>query len=244
MKELNLIGLFRSGTNYTRTLLELNYETQVRYNALGWKHGVIPTYTKDSGYRYPELPTITVVKEPFAVLDSWLRYFKKRGKNLRSEFNGKGISSFIRNRIVYFNEAAETSPEYRFVNPVQMWNFVVWNHLSFVKKNGGIVLKYEDLIRDPETACQKVAEKFGLQRKSGEFVIPEYTTRNMNDSGERYRSEDYMTGGRFERKEYFAGREYLKKFSPRDREFIRKELDPELLDMLGYGELIPRTESE
>lgn len=37
-----MMGGFRSGTNYAKTLLERNYHCRVRNHVFGWKHWFLP----------------------------------------------------------------------------------------------------------------------------------------------------------------------------------------------------------
>ncbi len=234
MKKLTIIGLFRSGTNYTRTLLELNYKTMTFYDSHGWKHGIIPTFTKGSGYVYSDFPTITVIKDPLAILDSWFKYMIGHNVNFRILTTDDSFSSFIRSKIYYFNGADKIHPEYVFQNPIQMWNFIVWNHISFVKQTNGVYVRYEDLLNNPEETCSKISNKFQFERKTDKFAVPEKVTKNMVSNMKRKSEEVYFRNKTFDKKDYFNDKKYLDKFSPDDLLFVKKELDNELLDMLDY----------
>ena len=110
---VNLIGLFRSGTNYVRTLLEWNYNLTVNYDGYGWKHAVVPTFSNASRFTYPDGKVLVVVKNPYSVLLSWYKYAINNGRNIRGDTGSFG--SFIRNRIYYqddFNKSL--APEYYF----------------------------------------------------------------------------------------------------------------------------------
>lgn len=233
-KKICLIGLFRSGTNFTRTLLELNFDVLVSYDTWSWKHGLMPTYTADSKFKYSEEVPLFVVKDPYSTLDSLYVYAKNNGKNLRC--NKESFESFLVNPIYFFNENNKLlSPEYYFSNPVQMWNSVVWNHLSFVEQKKGEVLRYEDILRSPESSIREVAESMQLKPVENEFFIPENVTQNMGDAKVRSEDRDYITNRKFSKERYFLSKGYLKKYDENSLRFMKDELNKTLLNKLNYS---------
>lgn len=228
-----LLGLFRTGTNYTRTLLELNYHVSVLYDLVGWKHGLVPTYTKHSKTSYPKAPVLVVIKDPFAVLVSWFEYIKANKKNMKS--NAETFSDFLHSKVVYRNDFSDVSPEYYFCNPVQMWNSVVWNHISFATQTDGAVLRYEDVLRDPKVECEKIAKQFNLEARNQDFVIPENITKNMSDIVHNPDNlENYVTPRKFKKASFFLEKSYLENFSNEDIRFVCEQLSLELLEKLRY----------
>jgi hypothetical protein len=233
MKKIILLGLFRTGTNYTRTILELNYNVSVEYDRLGWKHGLIPTYSRHSNIVYPNLPLLVVVKDPFAVFVSWFQYIKN-GKNIKSKANN--FSEFLRSNVVFRNDFSKISPEYFFSNPVQMWNSVVWNHISYAQQVDGHVLHYEEILSSPKAVCTKVAEKFNFNPRNSVFVIPENLTKNMSDASNRTNDiSTYCNDKKFEKTNFFLEKQYLKNFLQEDIDFVYSELSADLIDRLGYS---------
>jgi len=232
VKEVCLIGLFRSGTNYTRTLLEYNYKVEVSYDKWGWKHGPMPTYTSSSQNSYSDEGVLLVVKHPLSTLDSIFSYAKKNGRNIRCDTSS--FRNFLLNPIIYFHEGEELSPEYYFKNPLQMWSSIVWNHLSLVEKKNGVVVRYEDLLKDPATAIKNVGTVLKLEKNSVDFLVPENVTQNMNDKKKRQGKEDYITSKKFDKSEYFKNKEYLVNYDSELIEFAGSELNKDLLKKLGY----------
>lgn len=240
MKDLNLIGMFRVGTNFARSVLELNYETKVNYNSYGWKHGPIPTFNKESDFYYPDSPCICVVKSPLATVASWWKYVNDTKKNIKSDADS--FSDFIREPVIFYDEWSDGSPEYWFSNPFDMWNSLVWNHTSFVEKNGGIVVRYEDLIDDAEKTCEKISKLFFLSRKTSEFITVDGKARNMNDSLTRDEYGSYVQGKKFDRLNYFKNEEFFNEYSKKDMEFASDVLSSKLLEKLNYS-LVRKTKS-
>lgn len=224
---LNLIGLFRSGTNYARTILEWNYDVEVVYDAYGWKHAMVPTFTDFSKLTYPDGKLLVVVKDPYSTLLSWYNYATKNGRNVRGDT--RSFSTFIRNKI-YFRDDNNKSlaPEYYFTDPVQMWNSVVWNHLSVASQTGGFVVEYGELLLSPEETSSKIASYLGLKRKSAEFLCPKNILRNMNDGINTDEKSRYLTRKVFH-SSYQLNREYIHEYSEDDWAFVTRSLDADVI---------------
>lgn len=233
MKKLPLIGMFRVGTNYTRTLLELNYKVEVVYDEMGWKHGLIPTYSRDSNFYYPHVAPLVVLKSPWSTLVSWFEYSKKNKKNLVC--SSENFTAFLNNNILFRDDFSPLSPEYYFKNPVEMWNGVVWNHTSFVRKMDGLIIRYEDLLSSPKDVCEKIADYYSLERKEKPFHIPETVTKNMGDRNSRNHEEDYLTNAKFDKKDYFLNESYMGLYSQEDKDFVSESLVDELVKKYGYA---------
>lgn len=232
-RRIALLGMFRSGTNYTRTLLEAHYDVEVVYNLLGWKHGLLPTFAPRSHMTLPDAPPLVVVKHPLAFLRSLYRYQVETGCDVLTQT--QDWSDFLRHRLVYASDHVKCPPQYRFSNPIQMWNAVVWNHVHYARDTGGMVLRYEDLLSQPESHCAQVAQHYGLRRRSGSsaFTVPEHQANRMGDRSRR--REDYVTDQLFTRKSFYQGGDYLAEYAPDDLAYAMDELDADLLAHLGYG---------
>jgi hypothetical protein len=228
---VNLIGLFRSGTNYVRTLLEWNYDVTVNYDSYGWKHAVVPTFSNASQFTYPDGKTLVVVKNPYSVLLSWFKYAINNGRNIRGDTRSFG--DFIRNRI-YFRDDTNKSlaPEYYFPNPVEMWNSVVWNHVSVAEQTGGYIVDYEDVLCSAEETSSRIAHRLELTRKSAEFVYPQNVVRNMGDRGGRENSSKYVTKKKFD-SSYYLDRKYVREYCEDDLIFVTRLLDTDVITRSG-----------
>lgn len=234
-KHITLIGLFRTGTNYARTLIENNFHARVDYNTLGWKHGPIPTYTIDSGLEYPETRILLVTRNPLATLVSWHRYIFEKGDNLFSECDCSTLSSFLRAPIRYHDKSLKVSPEYLYSSPVDMWCSITWNHLSFCNKNDGHVSRYEDLCSSPETSCDEIADHFDLERFSSSFIRPVERVANMNDRTQRTKLADYLRETSNSSQYLFqSSTSYASHYTDADLDFVASRLHRGLLAQTGY----------
>ena len=81
--------------------------------------------------------------------------------------------------------------------------FIVWNHISFVKQVNGMYIKYEDMLNNPEETSNIISNKYKLERKTDVFVIPEKITKNMVSNLNRSSKEVYFKNKNFDKKNYF-----------------------------------------
>lgn len=240
-KKIALVGGFRSGTNYTRTIMEWNYECEMVYNAYGWKHGYIPIVSEGSPVARRTEPVVFVTKNPFSSIRSLYKYYKSVGRNVIADV---GWKRFLRGRFITYDYFLPKSPQYRYSNVVDYWNSMNWNYSSLgVNDSISVHVAYEEMLRKPLLASNAVAKTLGLSeryRSKKQFLVPEMVTKNMNDS-ERPNANIYVTDKRFNRLSY-GDEAVFKVFDREDIEFILAHLDLELVDRLNYTGIIERAE--
>ncbi|MGR5254375.1 hypothetical protein ACPV5S_19460 [Vibrio astriarenae] len=232
-KEIAVLGCFRSGTNYSKSLLELNFDCSVRNNLFGWKHGFVPIVSLDSKVTHETLfdGAYFVTKNPYSFLVSLYRYYKEAKLNILAK---EGFDDFVKNRIVIFDGGNQKSPQLRFSSPVELWNSMNWNYSSH---SSLIHVRYEMLLERPKATTERIAKKIGLEAKSGSFEIPRKRVKRMNDSVDYKDASDMMTGQKFNSKQYTQN-EYMDMFSPELIDFVQEQLDDELVEKLGYTEIV------
>lgn len=237
-KEIALLGIFRSGTNYTRTVLEWNYDCRLVNNIYGWKHGFIPIVDNQSRQERIKAPLVFVTKNPFSALRSLYKYYKNTNRNILAE---KGWRNFLRGRIVTYDFFQPDSPQYRFANPIDYWNSMNWNFASGLSGKGSLCMhvRYEDILQDPLTCSRQVSKYFDLNEtftKDSHFRCPDFVVRNMGDD-ERDDREKYVTDRRFNPSPYRTG-VYFDVFDKDDIAFVVEHLDMQLVEKLGYLEVV------
>ena len=159
-KNIALFGIFRSGTNFTRTVLEWNYNCQLTTNLLGWKHGFYPVIVERSILKYPNVNTIFVTKNPFSTINSLFNYYQTNGRNIIAADDWK---SFLRQRFIIYDFFQKGSPQYRFSNVVDFWNSMNWNYSSIKVPEISIVhIRYEDMLENTFSTAQETASKLDL----------------------------------------------------------------------------------
>lgn len=240
--DIAMFGIFRSGTNYMRTVMEWNYDCRLINDAYGWKHGFFPSISPRSPMQYPDLPVLTVARNPFMALYSLQRYNAGIGK---AHIDAKiDMSDFLRNRIIIHDSTNANAPEFRFANPVEFWNSMNWHYQS-IKPRGlsAHTVRYEDALSKPEATAEELAGIYGLMRTSKAFAVPDQRTKNMHD-GIRKTIQSYLRPNKFDEKRFFLNGEYMSAFTDEDRAFVARAVDKELADRLDYGGLIARLMGE
>jgi len=229
-----VMGMFRSGTNYTRTVLEWNYRVTVAYHSYGWKHGLMPIITGMCPWRCPAAPLLVVSKDPFAALDSLYRYACTNARNISA---AQPFAAFLRSRITVFDGSSGSGCHLSFRTPVDYYNTLYDNLLSA----RSIVplfhhLDYGRSLSDPQAAFSAVAGALGLEPADGgaEFRIPQRRTRNMNERP-RQGDDDYLVGGSVDTS-FYLDKKYLAAYSKEDLEWTNQLLDPDLMAAMGYAQ--------
>ncbi|MEP3349835.1 MAG: hypothetical protein ABJN96_07765 [Marinomonas sp.] len=233
VKTIAVLGCFRSGTNFTKALLELNYTCKVVNDVFGWKHGVVPivSNTLRSNFSFEYDGCYFITKNPYSFLYSLYKYFSTVGLNIKAH---KGFSDFIRNEIIVFDQSQAKSPKMKFKNPVELWNFMNWHYHSLDNIKH---VRYEKLIESPELIVSKLADKLDLKRLDASFVVPENKIKRMNDKGDYNGLLEYQTKEKFDRNVY-SSNSYMLEYKKSDIDFVLNSLDHGLISSLGYKGLI------
>jgi len=230
-------GLFRSGTNYTKALLETNFDCLTVYDAYGWKHAPFPILSRTSKVRMPKMPVLFVVKNPFHATISLYEYARSRQANLRSDRLGS-IEDFVRGEVVIRNSEHPRSPEIWFPDIAVMWTQITWNALSAAEVHQTRrLLKYEDLLQRPEDTLNPVAEHFGLQRRAGDFQVPEKKLRNLRENA--HTPDAFFHERDFDRESALKG-SYMDALPAAALEFLLDRVPAALIARLGYDDIVAR----
>jgi hypothetical protein len=236
MKKVAIMGMFRSGTNYTRTVMEWNFDVVVEYNTYGWKHGLFPILSSQCSIIVPNVPLLTISKHPLAALESLFRYYLTNGKNLRAS---KSFDSFLRNPIVIFDQSLLSSSELWFRNPIDYYNTLYLNLLSARSVvSSGTHIKYEDAIASPSLEFERISNILNLDRKAAgkiePIIIPEHRTRNMGEGKKRSDPSVYVSTNVFS-PDYYIKQEYRSAYSGADLLWVRSQINEELMEKLDYN---------
>jgi len=234
---VSVVGALRTGTNYLKFLLESNYFVRAEFDAFGWKHGGVPILPA-AGRRspYPDIPLFYVVKNPFAFVLSLHRYHRRKldeGHRI-SLIAAHAWEAFVTSPIVIFDSQLPASPQMRFANPVQYWNFIYWNLENLDRRHFRVHgLNYEDLVADPERV-RDVEQVVRLTRRHDALVTPGNALKRLADRADDAPTERYETKEMFDAGSYTT-RRYMEAFTESQREFVRSEANPWLMERRGYG---------
>jgi len=228
-------GALRSGTNYLKFLLEQNYHVVAEFNAFGWKHAGVPVLAGKSGLAYPDMPLVYVVKGPYAFVVSLHRYHQRKlteGHRISID-GGEDFDSFLSGPVTVFDSQSAGSPQMRFANPVQYWNFLYWNLETLDPVRFRVAgFNYEDLIADPDLLCRnQVVMK--LRRRSEAVATPTNRLKRLGETAGSAAKTGYQSGESFD-SAYYTEKRYLDSFTPAQLSFMRAEIDPWLMARRGY----------
>ncbi|WP_070125751.1 hypothetical protein [Alteromonas confluentis] len=232
-KNVAMMGCFRSGTNFAKSLLESNYECKIKNHVFGWKHGFLPIMSEDSNAEYKFIfdTAFFITKNPFSLLVSLFNYHNEVQRNLIAP---NVFSDFLRSKLIVHDQAQANSVQLRFSSPVDYWNAMNWNYASH---KDFVHVRYESLVEYPEVITKKLADKLDLSPKEAAFFVPEKKVKRTNDNDKLTSKEDYMTEQNFDRSAYMKN-QYMKNFSAEDIALVASELDRELIEKLGYTPLM------
>jgi hypothetical protein len=225
--EVNIYGVFRSGTNYVKALLDLNYTMWVRTRNGGFKHAPIPALFDQSGWVARE--SIGVVRDPWAWLPSMWDYAPGPGN-----YNVTCASSwdaFLVEPLEIYSGALAGFPRYWYRTPVDYWTAMV---ASF-KAKSTVVVKYEDALAHPEKTCDGVAGEYGASRLRAEFLVPRRTMRRASD--DRFESMADATSEQVFDREYYEHGRYMDRYSSSNIEAVNKLLIDDIVGPLGYAKV-------
>jgi len=235
LPKIAVVGALRSGTNFLKYLLEQNFLVCADFDAFGWKHSGVPVLGRNSTLDYPDVPLAYIVKNPYAFAVSLHRYHQRismHGDRV-SVSGSEGWSAFLTSPIVISDSQLTASPQMRFANPLQYWNFIYWNLETLDQKRFRAVgFNYEDLIANPETV-RRIETAVRLRRRSATLATPGNQMRRLGARAAPASISSYETPERFD-PDYYTDRRYLDSYTPEQLAFIRSEVSPWLMERRGY----------
>ncbi len=218
---INIVGVFRSGTNLLKTTLETHYTVRPVFSHWHWKHGLPPTLPKAGWYAAPPVPMVVISKAPEEVNVSLHRFWDRTRPELGQ---GVSFSDFIRRDfIVYDNSFKPFGPQYRYTTPTDYWNKFHYAYVHWPALEGRIhFLRYEDFVGDTDRTLRQLADTLGLRRRStGEIRLPD---RAILPSSDKRKAQ--------------LGAAVIKtnsQISDEDRAFIHSQTLNEVAARLGYA---------
>ena len=240
-------GIQRSCTNFVKVLLENNLEdTVILTNILGWKHGPhkdkidwegkdwnagkkVEDYVSSkelssikNAYMEERIQYIICLKDPYAWLMSYSKYMNRQDK-VRSigGLVSEGKKFVARKRGVQLDEMGEY---------LENWNLMHRNWADLNDTNRKCTTtKFEDLLQNPQSEVERLSTFFNTKMKD-EFYIPE---KKMKRGGEKMAKDNSTEDVAFD-KEYYYEKKYLSHFNDEMLAEVRKNIDQEVAERLGY----------
>lgn len=211
-KTLKQYGLPRSGSNYTKWMIENNYFAKVEVNIGGWKHGPHMSSTKKS---------FCTIKNPYSwcvsIYNFVLRNFMQKKWSpfeTKSELGLRSIKYFIAEEFTIKSDK-ET---YFFENPIAYWNFAIknWN------EGGSKIIRYEDLLDDPHKSLCSLDIKRKKQIFELDCVALPGMEKTILDKKTRFDHEFYIK------------KEYMKELDKECIDLININVDKDLAYEVKY----------
>lgn len=232
-KNVAMMGCFRSGTNFAKSMLESNYECKIKNHVFGWKHGFLPVMSLDSNAEYKFIydSAFFITKNPFSLIVSLFNYHNEVQRNLIAP---NVFSDFLRSKLIVHDQAQPHSVQLRFSSPVDYWNAMNWNYASHKEF---VHVRYESLVEYPEVITKKLAHKLSLTPRETDFFVPERKVKRTNDNDKLVVNEDYMSEQAFDKSTY-TNNQYMAKYSANDVELVLEQIDRDLIEKLGYTPLM------
>jgi hypothetical protein len=182
----------------------------------GWKHSAVLTNSQSEIFYPSDLAIICILKHPI----SWslsLHGKPYQSRNKMSSVQRMPLGDFV--NMSWTTVGRENAPE-GFANIMEVWNYKVRSYLNLRDIRPVFILKYEDLLEDPQSVLQNISEFFNLKTKN-DF-------KNKSDSTKRdARSFDDI-------KKYYLEEKWRIKLPENHRKLYADKVDPELMEIFGY----------
>lgn len=120
---------------------------------LGWKHRSVAALV--AAGRNPRLIFVTLVKNPY----SWLLSLHRRPYHQVSAPKSASFEDFI--DAPWHCRWRDRAGAAVLASPVELWNLKNRSYADLVARCGGVLLRYEDLLTDPEAAVRSIAAAAG-----------------------------------------------------------------------------------
>ncbi len=234
LPKVAVMGALRSGTNLVKDMLEENWHLSAAFSDYGWKHAGVPIFSAGTDLKYPRTPIVFVIKNPYAFVVSLHRYrMLEITKNHKISLQGaQDFDDFLRKPIVLHDSQLQQSPQLRFSNPLQYWNFLYWNLQKLdAQKFSVLGLNYEYLIARPDD-LSKIEKIVSVDRTTtGPIRLPQKNMQRQTDQSNKQPKSN--TQSEFDLG-YYTEQRYLKVYSDAQLAFIRQEIDPWIMAQRGY----------
>lgn len=225
-------GELRTGTNYLKRLIELNFEDCTVFGSvLGWKHGTYDLNNREdrtsSHKEWVEKKTRDGVV--YSVDDLPLRYSPDMLvdciDHLNYIFSIKKPIPFI---LSYKKFRLPNKPltDQHIINLCRRYNDRYRTWLSMYLVSGGVIVPYESLIMDIGHILLSLELKYGLERTNNTFTDESSPVKASTDVGLIIDRKSKFN------KDYYLAEEYMKEISPHQVRLIESLIDHELVESL------------
>ena len=234
IKDFQVFGERRSGTNYVRALIAKNLKVK-HVTHYGWKHGppTMPAISKHS-------LIVLVARDPIDWIQSFyvtpheaaehLRVEQTFSEFIRAEWAGLALPGMqgwekwghqqnmeLRGEELQWDRHPMTGARYKNVLEMRAVKYRAWLGLRERAAKFALV-RYEDARDAPETVVEQLADEFLIDRKP-----------DFDPIDQRMGNYSLFPDG---------FRERPKEISAKDRRYIADQLEPEIEEKLGYSQML------
>lgn len=182
---------------------------------LGWKHTLVKPQEELRKYKSVDsnLIFITITKNPY----SWLLSLYRNPYH--QYFNEKlSFEEFIKRE---WKTIGRDNTQGDLSSPIELWNVKNKSYLQLdIKKT--INITTEDLFQDAGKVIHRISERFSIERKSGEFINYERSTKSKDKDGTYYR-------------DYYLTEKWREDLSRDAIATINESIDKDLMAHFGYS---------
>jgi len=174
MNYFKIYGQMRTGTNYISALLINNFlNTNVFMNIGGWKHGKLIEYP-DS---YELINKVDPITKNNIEIDKTIDLFKNNNVNFLIII--KNPYMWINSMSVYKSQEITSS---FVIDYITIWNEFYSNYKKYIENKRAYLVKYEELLKQPNETLDKIKQNFNLAPKKSEYVIENNTLSANGDN--------------------------------------------------------------
>lgn len=227
---INVVGVFRSGTNLMKAMLEENFHTKVVFSKWHWKHSILPMRPDQQMIFTPPVPMVVVYKRPDAFNVSLYQYWKKTRAYLMPK--NQTLSEFVRAELIVHDDTFQSrAPHYLFQTPTDYWNQFHYPYLNWQENQSNIhFVFYDDLIGNPHQTLLALQKSLRIRRKTtGVMQLPRQQVTPSSDSEKSGFGASVQKGAP------------LVTLSARDEAFIQNRIHPAVNFALLAGKTHPVT---
>lgn len=191
-----IYGERNSGNNYLIKLCELNLGIKIETNSYDWMHG-LPSKKED--YKY-----LVTVRNPFSwALSMWDDPHSKEKLN-------KHFDRFLKQKF----EGWE--------NIIHMWNRKYIKYMKLGNESDAILIRFEDLIKDPEKEIKEISIQFNLKIDNFENIENEV------------RSGGKILNKKYNRRDHYINGLWKTRITLKDMDYMRLKFDERLIKLFDY----------
>lgn len=187
MSPVMAVGLYRSGTNFTQRLIDLNLCTSpipLNPHTLreAYKHAIDDV---EAASFTPEIKTVLVYKTP----DRWLKSLQRLCYEMPFLYNLAWEEGHTPIEVTCDSEYGRLPKKVTTICSVEKLLELYRKGVSYWMERADVIVNYVDILFDPEYEINRIAETIKIGRKEQDFTVPRLV--KSTDDWNPQRREEY-----------------------------------------------------